>query len=81
MTNVQTRNTDVISISMPPQTLKRLDRIRLKLGQTRSSLITSLVNHYSLEQKWQLLRKWGTHTAKKLKITSEDDIDQLLHTK
>ncbi len=75
----QTRNTEVISISMTPLVLKRLDRMRLKLGQTRSSLIAALVDHYSMEQKWTILRKWGTRTAEKFKITSEDDIDRLLH--
>ena len=74
-----TRNTQVVSISLPKNIAKKLDRERVKRGQSRSAYIASLVDRQTEEERWQQIYKWGRETAKKFKITSEDDIDRILH--
>ena len=73
------RNTKVISISLPKQTAKRLEEARKKQGQSRSAFIQGLVDKEAEDQRWQRIYKKGEETAKKFGITSEDDIDRILH--
>lgn len=73
------RNTEVISISIPKNVAKKLETVRLLRGQSRSALITSLINQVAGEERWRRIYKKGEETARRLRITSEDDIDRLLH--
>ncbi len=73
------RNTEVISISLPKETAEKLEKARGYRGQSRSALITALIDKEVEEERWQKIYRRGRETAKHLKITSEDDIDRLLH--
>ena len=75
------RNTTVISVSLPKETAKKLDQTRSQRGQTRSALITSLIEKEAEAESWRQIYKKGREAGRKLKITSEDDIDRILHEK
>lgn len=68
------RNTTVVSISLEPRTVLRLDALRSSSSQNRSSFIASLVEKEAMQQGWNVLRSKGDRTAKRFKIVSEDDI-------
>lgn len=74
-----TRNTEVISISLPKDVVQKLELARQIRGQSRSAFIASLVSQLAEEERWQRIYKRGEKTARDLKITSEDDIDRILH--
>lgn len=73
------RNTQVVSISLQKSVAKKLDAVRKVRGQTRSALISSLIEKEVENQRWQGIYKMGEETAKKFRITSEEDIDKILH--
>ncbi|EKD91340.1 MAG: hypothetical protein ACD_30C00021G0004 [uncultured bacterium] len=73
------RTTEVISISLPKKTAIKLEQARKVSGQSRSAFIGSLINKIAEEEKWQRIYEKGTKTAKRFKITSEEDIDRILH--
>lgn len=73
------RTTDVISVSLPKDLVKELDKTRKMRGQSRSAIIASLVNKIAEEERWNRIYKRGEKTARQFKITSEDDIDRILH--
>ena len=73
------RNTEVISVSLPKNVVKKLEKARRMRGQSRSALIASLVTQLAEEERWQRIYKRGEKTARDLKITSEDEIDRILH--
>lgn len=73
------RNTAVISISLPKRIAGKLDQIRKERGQSRSALIASLISQQAEEKRWQKIYKIGEKTARRFKITSEEDIDRILH--
>lgn len=73
------RNTEVISVSLSKSTAQKLDRERIMRGQSRSALIASLIDQAFEDQRWQRIYKLGEKTAKKFGITSEEDIDRILH--
>ncbi len=73
------RNTEVVSVSLPKSLAQKLDQIRVIKGQSRSAFIASLIQQQTEDDRWQRLYKKGEKTARKLKITSEDAIDRILH--
>ena len=73
------RTTEVISISLPKAVAAKLDETRKYKGQSRSAFIASLISQLAEEERWQRIYRLGRETAKKFKITSEDDIDRILH--
>ena len=73
------RNTDVISVSLPRDTARKLENVRKMRGQSRSAFLTSLINELTEEERWRRIYQRGEKTARKFRITSEDDIDRILH--
>jgi metal-responsive CopG/Arc/MetJ family transcriptional regulator len=73
------RKTQVVSISLPKQTVSKLERARKTRSQSRSAFIASLIEKEVEEERWVRIYKKGQEIAKKFKITSEEDIDRILH--
>lgn len=73
------RTTHVISVSLPRKVALKLEQEREKSGQTRSAYISSLIDQATEEKRWQGIYKLGEKTARRFKITSEEDIDRILH--
>lgn len=64
---------------MPKKVALKLEKSRSISGQSRSAFISSLINNVSEEDRWQSIYQRGARTARDFKITSEDDIDRILH--
>ena len=77
--NIIQRSTDVISISLPKEISQKLEQARKRNGQTRSAYIASLIERLGEEEKWNRIFAKGEKTAEEFKITSEEDIDRILH--
>lgn len=75
------RNTEVISISLPKNVLRKLEEARKSSGQSKSALISSLIEKKADDELWERVYSIGRRIAKRYKITSEDDIDRILHEK
>ena len=73
------RNTAVISISLPKKVVDKLEEEREVRGQSRSAFISALIDQAGEEERWRRIYKLGKQTAKRLGITSEEDIDRILH--
>lgn len=73
------RNTEVISISLSKKVANKLEKERKLKGQSRSAFIASIIVQVAEEERWQRIYKLGERKAKVLGITSEEDIDHILH--
>lgn len=73
------RTTEVISISLPKNVAEKLDKVREQKGQSRSGIIRTLIEQLAENDRWENIYNKGKQTAKRFKITSEEDIDYLLH--
>lgn len=74
-----TRNTEVVSVSLPRVIADKLENTRRLRGQSRSAFISSLIDREAEEERWQKIYKRGQEKAREFKITSEEDIDRILH--
>ena len=73
------RKTEVLSVSLPKLLARKLTRIARLKGQSKSSFVASLIEKEGEEERWKKIYKLGEETARKFKITSEEDIDRILH--
>lgn len=73
------RTTEVISVSLSKPVAAKLEQARKREGQSRSAFITKLINRIVEDERWERIYERGNLTARKFKITSEDDIDRILH--
>ena len=73
-----TRNTSVLSVSLDANAVKALNYLVDQTGQTKSAAISSLIKKASLLERWRKLREIGKKTAKKMNITSEEDVYRIL---
>ncbi len=72
------RNTSVVSVSLDPQVVKDLDTYCETSGTGRSAVVSDMLRKYLWRKSWEQMREWGKQTAKKLNITSEEDVYRLL---
>lgn len=79
MKTIQRNKTEVISVSLPKNVIGKLNELQESEGRTRSGLITWLIKKYEQDKVWREIYAEGGKTAKRLNITSEEDVDRILH--
>jgi len=75
------RNTQVVSVSFPKKTVEKLDKARKQRSQTRSAFLKFLLDKEVEDLRWEKIFKTGERIKRKMKITSEEDINRILHAK
>ena len=78
MKNIQ-RTTKVVSVSLPVRVAAKLEQGRSRRGQSRSAYISALIDKQAEDQRWESVYGKGAVTARRLNITSEMDIDRIIH--
>lgn len=76
------RVTRTITISLPPQVFDEVERLAKVERKTKSELFRDMIRVYEDyldERRWRRLRRLGGETARRLNITSEEDIERLVH--
>lgn len=79
MKNIQRSTTTVMSVSLPKNVAGKMEEVRSLTGQSKSAFIASLIQRAAEDNRWAKIYKRGEKTAKQFKITSEEDIDRILH--
>lgn len=76
------RTTKTITISLPPKMVKEVERLAKTENKTKSQLFRDMIavyEEYIAEKEWRELRRFGNETAKKLGITSEEDVYRIIN--
>ncbi len=73
------RKTKVVSVSLPPKTAIKLERASRAYGQSRSAFVAALIEKEAEDRRWQRIYRRGQETAGNFRITSEDDVDRIIH--
>ena len=72
------RTTKLITISLPPELLKKVEIIARKENRTRSELVRETVRQYLAREEWRELNRYARIAADKAGIATEEDIDRLV---
>ena len=76
------RTTKTLTVSLPPQIYEEIEKLAKLESKTKSELFRDMVRVYEDyldEKRWNRLKRLGRATARKYKITSEKDIEKLVH--
>lgn len=76
------RTTKTLTVSLPPQIFEEIERLAKLERKTKSELFRDMVKVYEDhldEERWKRLRRLGRATAKKYRLSSDQDIEKLVH--
>lgn len=76
------RVSKTITVSLPPQVFNEVEKLAKQERKTKSELFRDMVGVYEDyldEKRWRRLRRLSRETAKRFNITSEEDIERLVH--
>jgi len=76
--NIPMRNTKTLSVTLPPDMLKRAQHIAKKESRTMSELIREALRHYERRSWWDDINAYGRSKADRQGIR-EQDVDHLVH--
>jgi CopG family transcriptional regulator/antitoxin EndoAI len=66
------RTTKLITISIMPELLKKLNQAAKEESRTRSELLREALRRYLAEREWQRLRRYGFKKAREMNLKQED---------
>lgn len=72
------RSTKTLSVTLPPDMLKRAQSIAKKESRTMSELIREALRHYERRSWWDDVNEYGRVRAERQGIR-EEDVDRLVH--
>ncbi|MBI5027030.1 MAG: ribbon-helix-helix protein, CopG family [Nitrospirae bacterium] len=73
------RTTKVTTLSLPPEMVKEVERLTREEKRTKSELFREALRKYINDRRWQQLRQWGMKTAQESGISTEEEVDELIH--
>jgi len=75
---VLARTTKILTLSLPPEMLKEVEKIAKEENRTRSELFREALRQYiASKERWRRIRKWGSKIAKEQELT-EADIERIV---
>jgi CopG family transcriptional regulator / antitoxin EndoAI len=77
-TTFNMRNTRTLSVTLPPDMLKRAQSIAKRESRTMSELIREALRHYERRSWWDDINAYGRSKAGRQGI-GEQDVDRLVH--
>jgi len=69
----------VVSVSLPENYLRKLEKLTEGENKSRSQLIRELLDKYETDEIWQDIYKWGDETQAKFNIKSEEDVLRIIN--
>ncbi len=66
------RTTRILSLSLPPDLVRKAERVAKQEGRTKSELFREALRHYIEERRWRGLQRYGASRARRLGLTEAD---------
>ncbi len=76
------RNTQVLSVSLPPEVYKQLEILAKSRKRSKSRLVSEMIQGYSIsdfKKRWAKIRKMGDEIRKKYNFKTEDELFEYIH--
>jgi len=72
------KNTQTLSVTLPPEMLRRARNLAKKESRTMSELIREALRHYERRSWWDEVNAYGRTQARRAGI-EEGDVERLIH--
>ncbi len=74
------RTTGTLTVSLPPKLLREAERTAHEENRTKSELVREALRFYIEERRWRKLQREVSARGQALGLTSEEDVDRLVHS-
>ena len=71
------RTSKLITISLPPELLKKIEKLARKENRTRSEFFRETVRQYLAKEEWRELNRYARSVKGKAGIETEDDVNRI----
>ena len=72
------RTSKLITISIPPELLKKVEKLARKENRTRSEFFRETVRQYLAREEWREINSYARSVAGKAGIKTEEDVNRLV---
>jgi predicted transcriptional regulator len=70
----------ILNISLPEELYTTVHNLAESENKTKAELAREMIVEYiTKREQWATIRQWGMETAAKMDLTSEDQLDDLIH--
>jgi len=76
--NIRVKTAQTVSITLPPEMLKRAHALAKRESRTMSELVREALRHYEQRSWWDEVNRYGRERAAARGIT-EHDVERLVH--
>lgn len=73
------KTTKVLTLSLPPEIVREVEVITKEEKRTKSELFREALQKYINDKRWLQIRQWGMKASKDIGVSTEEDIDKLIH--
>jgi CopG family transcriptional regulator/antitoxin EndoAI len=73
------RTTKVMTLSLPPDMAKEIEQLLKDENRTRSELFREALRRYINDRRWLRIRQWGLSTSRRFRISTEEEVNTLIH--
>lgn len=73
------RTTKVLCLSLPPNMLKKAERLAKAENRTKSELFREALRCYIEDRRWEKLQRGLARKANELGIKSESDVEKIIN--
>jgi len=73
------RTTKTWTISLPPKLVKEAEQAAKQENRTKSELVREALGRYLEDRRWRKFQKTSAEKIRNLGISTEDDVDRLVH--
>ncbi len=71
--------TEEITVSLPVDVLREIDRVATDMGRTRNELMVGAARRFLFsEDRWRRLQAIGAERAREAGLLTEDDVEEYL---
>jgi CopG family transcriptional regulator/antitoxin EndoAI len=79
-TSTQGTRRRILNVSVPPEMYAEIETIAQVENRTKSDLIREAFRHYQFTRRWQLIRQWGTETALRFNLETDEELEAFLES-
>ncbi len=75
------RTSEVVAVSVPPETARNFERLAGQQGRNKSELFREMLRVYQAYQetgRFETLQRYGAARARALGVTSDQDVERLI---
>lgn len=73
------RTTKVMTLSLPPDMVREVEKIISKEHRTKSELFREALRKYINDKRWLQIRQWGLKASQELGVSTEEEANELIH--